>query len=62
MILINPPRLVETRSGKSVANTSVAARLFQLIPKLNANIMSEIERILDNKPSRPPMISTLALR
>jgi len=24
--------------------------------------MSEIERILDNKPSRPPMISTLALR
>lgn len=35
---------------------------FQLIPKLNANIMSEIERILDNKPSRPPMISTLALR
>lgn len=34
----------------------------QLIPKLNANIMNEIERILDNKPSRPPMISTLALR
>ncbi|XP_017877055.1 voltage-gated potassium channel subunit beta-2 isoform X3 [Ceratina calcarata] len=34
----------------------------QLIPKLNANIMSEIERILDNKPTRPPMISTLALR
>jgi len=35
---------------------------FQLIPKLNAGIMSELERILDNKPSRPPMISTLALR
>ncbi|CAL1687983.1 unnamed protein product [Lasius platythorax] len=34
----------------------------QLIPKLNASIMSELERILDNKPSRPPMISTLALR
>ncbi|KAG7201480.1 hypothetical protein KM043_004240 [Ampulex compressa] len=34
----------------------------QLIPKLNANIMNEIERILDNKPSRPPMVSTLALR
>ncbi|XP_066584450.1 voltage-gated potassium channel subunit beta-2 isoform X2 [Prorops nasuta] len=34
----------------------------QLIPKLNANMMSEIERILDNKPSRPPMVSTLALR
>lgn len=37
-------------------------RGFQLIPKLNASIMSELERILDNKPSRPPMISTLALR
>lgn len=34
----------------------------QLIPKLNATVMSEIERILDNKPSRPPMVSTLALR
>ncbi|OAD52170.1 Voltage-gated potassium channel subunit beta-2 [Eufriesea mexicana] len=34
----------------------------QLIPKLNANIMNEIERILDNKPSRPPIISSLALR
>ncbi|XP_046422711.1 voltage-gated potassium channel subunit beta-2 isoform X2 [Neodiprion virginianus] len=34
----------------------------QLIPKLNASMMSEIERILDNKPSRPPMVSTLALR
>lgn len=36
--------------------------LFQLIPKLNTNMMAEIERILDNKPSRPPMVSTLALR
>ncbi|XP_012288261.1 voltage-gated potassium channel subunit beta-2 [Orussus abietinus] len=34
----------------------------QLIPKLNATMMTEIERILDNKPSRPPMVSTLALR
>ncbi|KAH0535835.1 voltage-gated potassium channel subunit beta-2 [Cotesia glomerata] len=34
----------------------------QLIPKLNSSMMLEIERILDNKPSRPPMISTLALR
>ncbi|KAK0177941.1 hypothetical protein PV328_001935 [Microctonus aethiopoides] len=34
----------------------------QLIPKLNTNMMNEIERILDNKPSRPPMVSTLALR
>ncbi|XP_063223445.1 voltage-gated potassium channel subunit beta-2 [Bacillus rossius redtenbacheri] len=34
----------------------------QLVPKLNASTMSELERILDNKPARPPMVSTLALR
>lgn len=34
----------------------------QLVPKLNTNMMAEIERILENKPSRPPMVSTLALR
>lgn len=34
----------------------------QLVPKLNANMVAEIERILENKPSRPPMVSTLALR
>ncbi|CAH0557178.1 unnamed protein product, partial [Brassicogethes aeneus] len=34
----------------------------QLIPKLNTNMVAEIERILENKPSRPPMVSTLALR
>ncbi|XP_011313874.1 voltage-gated potassium channel subunit beta-2 [Fopius arisanus] len=34
----------------------------QLIPKLNTNMMNEMERILDNKPCRPPMVSTLALR
>uniref|UniRef100_A0A1B6BY05 NADP-dependent oxidoreductase domain-containing protein n=1 Tax=Clastoptera arizonana TaxID=38151 RepID=A0A1B6BY05_9HEMI len=34
----------------------------QLVPKLNTNTMNELERILDNKPCRPPMVSTLALR
>ncbi|XP_044728022.1 voltage-gated potassium channel subunit beta-2 isoform X2 [Chrysoperla carnea] len=34
----------------------------QLLPKLNTTTMAEIERILENKPSRPPMVSTLALR
>ncbi|XP_050520207.1 voltage-gated potassium channel subunit beta-2 isoform X2 [Daktulosphaira vitifoliae] len=34
----------------------------QLLPKLNANVMAELERILDNKPVRPPMVSTLAMR
>nr|XP_018895782.1 PREDICTED: voltage-gated potassium channel subunit beta-2 isoform X2 [Bemisia tabaci] len=34
----------------------------QLVPKINATIMSELDKILENKPVRPPMISTLALR
>ncbi|XP_025829418.1 voltage-gated potassium channel subunit beta-2 isoform X2 [Agrilus planipennis] len=34
----------------------------QLIPKLSATLMADIERILDNKPTRPPAISTLVLR
>ncbi|XP_060516522.1 voltage-gated potassium channel subunit beta-2 isoform X2 [Cylas formicarius] len=34
----------------------------QLVPKLNTNAVADIERILENKPSRPPMVSTLALR
>jgi len=33
-----------------------------LVPKLNTVMMGELERILENKPVRPPMISTLALR
>lgn len=33
----------------------------QLIPKLTTNVMNELEKILDNRPVRPPMISTLAL-
>ncbi|XKL67884.1 hypothetical protein PGB90_003375 [Kerria lacca] len=34
----------------------------KLVSKLNSNIMIEVERTLDNKPTRPPIISTLALR
>ncbi|KAL5243860.1 hypothetical protein ACI65C_011270 [Semiaphis heraclei] len=34
----------------------------QLLPKLNSNVMAELERILDNKPVRPPMVSNLAMR
>ncbi|XP_055294848.1 voltage-gated potassium channel subunit beta-2-like isoform X2 [Sitodiplosis mosellana] len=34
----------------------------QLLPRLSASVMLELERILDNKPIRPPAISTLALR
>ncbi|XP_037889416.1 voltage-gated potassium channel subunit beta-3-like isoform X2 [Glossina fuscipes] len=34
----------------------------QLLPRLSTSVMLEVERILENKPVRPPMISTLALR
>ncbi|XP_031635878.1 voltage-gated potassium channel subunit beta-2-like isoform X2 [Contarinia nasturtii] len=34
----------------------------QLLPRLSSSVMLELERILDNKPIRPPPISTLALR
>lgn len=32
------------------------------MPRLTVPVMLEIERILDNKPIRPPMISTLQMR
>ncbi|CAO1412132.1 unnamed protein product [Diamesa serratosioi] len=34
----------------------------QLLPRLSVPVMLEIERILENKPVRPPMISTLQMR
>ncbi|XP_035714701.1 voltage-gated potassium channel subunit beta-2 isoform X1 [Folsomia candida] len=33
----------------------------QIIPRLTSTVMNELETILDNRPVRPPMISTLAL-
>ncbi|XP_054271493.1 voltage-gated potassium channel subunit beta-2-like isoform X2 [Macrosteles quadrilineatus] len=46
----------------SVEQLYQAIHSLQMVPKLNTNTMNELERILDNKPSRPPMVSTLALR
>ncbi|KAK8752287.1 hypothetical protein OTU49_004735, partial [Cherax quadricarinatus] len=34
----------------------------QVAPKLKAEHLAELERILDNKPVRPPVVSTLAQR
>nr|XP_045605265.1 voltage-gated potassium channel subunit beta-2-like isoform X4 [Procambarus clarkii] len=34
----------------------------QVVPKLKPEHLAELERILDNKPVRPPMVSTLAQR
>lgn len=41
---------------------SGVSMVFQLLPRLSTSVMLEMERILDNKPVRPPAISTLALR
>lgn len=48
--------------ASSIEQLYESLQSLQLIPKLNTTMMTEIERILENKPSRPPMISTLALR
>ncbi|CAH0578198.1 unnamed protein product [Chrysodeixis includens] len=34
----------------------------QIVPQLTPVVMVEIERLLSNKPQRPPMVSTLAMR
>ncbi|XP_049884642.1 voltage-gated potassium channel subunit beta-1 isoform X3 [Pectinophora gossypiella] len=34
----------------------------QIVPQLTPSVMGEIERLLANKPQRPPMVSTLAMR
>ncbi|KAE8738885.1 hypothetical protein FOCC_FOCC015621 [Frankliniella occidentalis] len=48
--------------GEHAAHTTLAPLCPQLVPKLNATTMTDLERILDNKPTRPPIVSTLALR
>ncbi|VEN40512.1 unnamed protein product [Callosobruchus maculatus] len=48
--------------ASSVEQLFDSIQSLQLIPKLNSNVIMEIERILENRPIRPPMISTLALR
>ncbi|GBP97987.1 Voltage-gated potassium channel subunit beta-2, partial [Eumeta japonica] len=34
----------------------------QIVPQLTVDVMTEIERVLANKPQKPPMVSTLAMR
>ncbi|XP_074026706.1 potassium voltage-gated channel subfamily A regulatory beta subunit hyperkinetic [Leptinotarsa decemlineata] len=48
--------------ASSVDQLYESIQSLQLIPKLNTTMVTEIERILENKPTRPPMVSTLALR
>ncbi|KPJ09343.1 Voltage-gated potassium channel subunit beta-2 [Papilio machaon] len=34
----------------------------QIVPQLTPAVMAQVERLLGNKPQRPPMLSTLAMR
>ncbi|XP_045458312.1 voltage-gated potassium channel subunit beta-2 [Melitaea cinxia] len=34
----------------------------QIVPQLSPSVMDDIEQLLSNKPQRPPMVSTLAMR
>ena len=49
-------------SASNVEQLLMNLQSLQLMPRLSAAVMMEIERILDNKPVRPAPISTLALR
>ncbi|XP_050360476.1 uncharacterized protein LOC126780230 isoform X1 [Nymphalis io] len=46
----------------SVEEFKESIHALQIVPQLTSVVMKEIERLLSNKPQRPPMISTLAMR
>ncbi|CAO1391361.1 unnamed protein product [Diamesa serratosioi] len=48
--------------GTKIEDLHMSLQALQLLPRLSIAVMLEIERILDNKPVRPPPVSTLALR
>lgn len=49
-------------SASTIEQLLMHLQALQLMPRLSAAVMMEMERILDNKPVRPAPISTLALR
>jgi len=49
-------------SASSVDHMCLLLNSLQLIPKLTNAIMDDIDKLLSNKPSRPPMVSTLQQR
>ncbi|KAG5672992.1 hypothetical protein PVAND_003073 [Polypedilum vanderplanki] len=48
--------------AKTTEQLTQNLQALQLLPRLSVSVMLEIERIIDNKPVRPPMISTLQMR
>ena len=57
---IGCPALVKMHSILFTTDDSTVS--VQLVPKLSNAIMDDIDRLLSNKPSRPPMVSTLQQR
>lgn len=49
-------------SASTIEQLLMNLQALQLMPRLSMAVMMELERILDNKPVRPALISTLALR
>merc|ERR1719195_848504 len=49
-------------SANSADQLCLLLNSLQLVPKLSNAIMDDIDRLLSNKPSRPPMVSTLQQR
>jgi len=49
-------------SASSVDQLCLLFNSLQLLPKLTNALMEEIDKVLSNKPTRPPMVSTLQAR
>jgi len=49
-------------SANSVEQLCLLLNSLQLMPKLTNSLMEEIDKLLSNKPTRPPMVSTLQAR
>jgi len=49
-------------SASTVEQLCLLFNSLQLLPKLTNALMEEIDKILSNKPTRPPMVSTLQAR
>lgn len=49
-------------SANNVDQLCLLLNSLQILPKLNNGVMEDIDKILCNKPSRPPMVSTLQQR
>ena len=66
-MLVSIPDTNQTVQSTTVSATSRGQLLdllhsIEVVPKLTAGVIEDIDKILGNKPARPPMISTLQQR